>query len=304
MLVKPNFKLTSKALSLPFTSEVVIEPLPVNFGHTVGNALRRVLLTNLEGAAAVRVKIAGVTHQFSTLNGVHEDILQFILNLKQVRFSLENADEATVTLNASGEKIVTAADLDLPTGVKIANPDQVLANLTASKAKLQATITVVKGMGYTTAEENAVEEAGVIPLDASFSPILRANYTVEATRVGRRTDFEKIRLVVTTDGTTTADDAVHQAAKILTAFYTQVFNPVFEESASETAPNLKNIVEQPIEDLDLPTRVTNALKKGGFKTFSDLNGIKMDDLLKVKNLGGKSAEMVAKKAKAKGVIIV
>lgn len=303
MMVKPNFKLSVKPLNKAFSAEVSIEPLPVNFGHTVGNALRRVLLTSLEGAAAVRVKVNGVTHQFSTLSGVHEDVLQFILNLKQVRFSLSNADEATVILNATKEGVVTAADLELPAGVNVANPDQVLATLTANKAKLHATITIAKGIGFVPAEENAVEETGVIPLDASFSPILRAQYFVESTRVGRRTDFEKVRLEVVTDGTIEPEVAVHEAAKILTSFYTQVFHPVFDEVKAETEDGLKSVIEQPIEDLELPTRITNALKKGGYKSLTDLGNSKMDDLLKVKNLGSKSAEMVAKKAKAKGIII-
>lgn len=303
MMVKPNFKLSVKPLDKAFSAEVSIEPLPINFGHTVGNALRRVLLTSLEGAAAVRVKINGVTHQFSTLSGVHEDILQFILNLKQVRFSLQNSDEATVTLNANKEGVVTAADLELPAGVKVANPDQVLATLTASKAKLQATITIAKGIGFVPAEENAIDEAGVIPLDATFSPVVRAQYYVESTRVGRKTDFEKVRLEVFTNGTIDPEAAVHEAAKILTSFYTQVFNPIFDEVKVDTDSGLKSVIEQPIEDLELPTRITNALKKGGYKSLTDLGNAKMDDLLKVKNLGGKSAEMVAKKAKAKGIVI-
>jgi len=303
MMVKPNFKLSVKPLDKAFSAEVSIEPLPINFGHTVGNALRRVLLTSLEGAAAVRVKINGVTHQFSTLSGVHEDILQFILNLKQVRFSLQNSDEATVTLNANKEGVVTAADLELPAGVKVANPDQVLATLTANKAKLQATITIAKGIGFVPAEENAIDEAGVIPLDATFSPVVRAQYYVESTRVGRKTDFEKVRLEVFTNGTIDPEAAVHEAAKILTSFYTQVFNPIFDEVKVDTDSGLKSVIEQPIEDLELPTRITNALKKGGYKSLTDLGNAKMDDLLKVKNLGGKSAEMVAKKAKAKGIVI-
>ncbi len=300
-MVKPNYKLIVKPKEVN-SAEIVIEPLPVNFGHTVGNALRRVLLSSLPGGAAVRVKIAGVTHQFSTLDGLQEDILQFILNLKQVRFALESEEEATVTLSASGEKTITAADLDLPSGVTIANPDQVLAHLTSPKSKLSAQITVAKGVGYVPSEENSTSEAGVIPLDASFSPVIRANYTVEATRVGRRTDFEKVRLQVVTNGTTDPESAVLEAAKILTAFYTQVFNPTFEE-AEETTALPKVGSDQSIEDLDLPTRIGNALKKGGYKTLADLATASREDIIKVKNLGAKSAELVIKKAKAKGINI-
>lgn len=298
-MIKPNFKLTVKP-GTAHSAEIVIEPLPVNFGHTVGNALRRVLLSSLPGGAAVRVKIAGVTHQFSTLDGLQEDILQFILNLKLVRFSLDS-DEATVTLSASGEKEVTAADLDLPSGVKVANPDQILAHLTGTKSKLSATVTVAKGVGYVPAEENASSEAGVIPLDASFSPVVRANYQVEATRVGRRTDLEKVRLTVVTNGTIDPESAVNEAAKILATFYTQVFNPTFEAIEEGVGSTLKVGSDQSIEDFDLPTRITNALKKGGIKTLADLSASTKEDLMKVKNLGSKSAELVIKKAKAKGI---
>ncbi len=298
-MIKPNFKLTVKPGQV-HTAEIVIEPLPINFGHTVGNALRRVLLSSLSGGAAVRVKIAGVTHQFSTLNGLQEDILQFILNLKQVRFALDG-DEAKVTLSESGEKTITAADLKLPSGVTIANPDQVLAHLTAAKSKLVAEITVGRGIGYVTADEHATAEVGVIPLDASFSPVTRVNYSVEATRVGRRTDLEKVRLMVTTNGTIEPEQAVLEAAKLLASFYTQVFNPTFDAVEEGGLVALKSGSDQSIEDLDLPTRITNALKKGGYKTMADLASSTKEDLMKVKNLGAKSAELVIKKAKAKGI---
>lgn len=300
-MIKPNFKLTVKPREA-HSAEIVIEPLPVNFGHTVGNALRRVLLSSLSGGAAIRVKIAGVTHQFSTLDGLQEDILQFILNLKQVRFALDSEEE-NVTLSASGEKVITAADLDLPSGVRIANPEQVLAHLTGAKSKLSATITVGRGVGYVPAEEHATSEAGVIPLDASFSPVVRANYSVEATRVGRRTDLEKVRLLVITNGTVEPEAAVLESAKILATFYTQVFNPTFEEVEEGAVSSLKVGSDQSIEDLDLPTRITNALKKGGIKTLADLASATREDLMKVKNLGAKSAELVIKKAKAKGIIL-
>lgn len=301
-MIKPNFKLTVKPLA-GHSAEIVIEPLPVNFGHTVGNALRRVLLSSLPGAAAIRVKISGVAHQFSTLDGLQEDILQFILNLKQVRFALDGDEEETVTLSESGEKVITAADLALPSGVKVANPEQVLAHLTAGKSKLVATITVGRGVGYVPAEEHATSEAGVLPLDASFSPVVRANYTVEATRVGRRTDLEKVRLLVITNGTVEPEAVVLDAARILATFYTQVFNPTFEVIEEGATSTLKAGFDQSVEDLDLPTRITNALKKGGLKSLADLAGSSKGDLLKVKNLGSKSAELVIKKAKAKGIVL-
>jgi len=299
-MTKPNFKLTTEMIDAN-SAQIIIEPLPINFGHTVGNALRRVLLSSLTGAAATKIKIAGVNHQFSTVDGLQEDILQLILNIKQVRFTLDH-DEAIVSLNASGEGTITAADLELPSGVTIVNPDQVLVNLTSSKAKLSAQITVTSGTGYVPAEEHASQEVGVIPLDSAFSPIVRANYTVESTRVGRRTDFEKIRLLIVTNGTVEPQAAVMEAAKILASFYNQVFDPTFE-ALEEGVSTLKMGVDQSIEELDLPTRIANALKKGGYKTLTDLAKASADDLMKVKNLGAKSAELVIKKAKAKGITI-
>ncbi len=299
-MIKPNFKVTTESKK-DHSAEIIIEPLPINFGHTVGNALRRVLLSSLTGAAATQIKIAGVNHQFSTIDGLQEDVLQLILNIKQVRFSLDH-EQAIVTLNVSGEKTITAADLELPSGVKVINPDQLLANLTTAKGKLSAQITVTQGTGYVPAEEHATAEIGVIPLDSAFSPVVRANYTVESTRVGRRTDFEKVRLLIVTNGTVEPEEAVMEAAKILTSFYNQVFNPTFE-AVEESVSTIKMGVDQSIEELDLPTRIANALKKGGYKTLTDLAKVSKEDLMKVKNLGAKSAELVIKKAKAKGITI-
>ncbi|MBI3954700.1 DNA-directed RNA polymerase subunit alpha [Candidatus Collierbacteria bacterium] len=302
-MIKPNFKLTVNPLANN-TAEVIIEPLPKNFGHTIGNALRRVLLSSLSGSAPTQVKIAGVTHQFSTLEGLQEDTLEFILNLKQVRFALDNLDSANVKINVSGQRTVTAADLELPSGVTVSNPDQVLAHLTSAKSKLSANITVQTGIGYVPAEENGtINELGAIPLDASFSPVLRVNYSVEATRVGRRADLDKVRLLITTNNTIDPETAVIQASQILTDFFTHFHSPVFEteEEMSLTSGLLDQ--EQSIEELDLPTRVTNALKKGGYKNLADLGKASLNDLIKVKNMGEKSASLVVKKSKAKGIMI-
>jgi DNA-directed RNA polymerase subunit alpha len=288
-MLKPNFKIEEKSLEKNIT-ELVIDPLPQNFGHTIGNALRRVLLSSLVGAAAVRVKIENINHQFSTMEGLQDDVLDFVLNLKQLRFVLESEGPVTVTLQAKGKGVVTGADLKLPSGVKLVNPEHVLAELTSASAKLNAEIEVSQGTGYVPAEQHANEEIGAIPLDASFSPIIAVNYKVEATRVGRKTDFDKVRLTVTTDGTIDAKDALEQASKVLSNFFAQVNNPKFEEPVEEELSPLVKIGDiQPVEDLDLPVRVINALKKGGFKYLSDLSGIVASDLTKVKNIGEKSA---------------
>ncbi len=299
-MLEPNFKINIKDKGLN-SAEVIIEPLPQNFGHTVGNALRRVLLTSLVGGAAIRVKIDGVTHQFSTLDGIKEDILEFILNLKTLNFSVAGDEIVEAKLKVSGSKTVTAADLDLPSGVEVANPEVVLLTSTTSKSKFNATITISSGMGYVSAEENATNEVGVIPLDASYSPVVRANYTVEAARVGRSSNYDKVRLTLTTDGTVTPEVAVKESAKILTDF----FGYVNSESAYTVDEKVKSTKETSgfVDDLDLPTRVLNALRKSGINKLSDLKSLSLADLKKVKNLGEKSALQVVDTAKEKGVII-
>jgi len=267
----------------------------------MGNALRRVLLTSLDGGAAIRVKIDGVSHQFSTLTGLQEDIVEFILNLKTLNFFVDSDEPVDVKLKVSGVKEVKASDLDLPSNVTIANPDTVLAHLTSPKSKLSAVITVGKGLGYVASEENATNEIGVIPLDASFSPVLKANYTVEAARVGRSSNFDKVRLTLTTDGTITPGEAVRSAARVLTSFYDYVNSAEAYQVEKKSAHEATTAGF--VDDLDLPTRVLNALKKSGINKLADLKALTLGDLKKVKNLGEKSAMQVVEKAAEKGVII-
>jgi len=299
-MLDPNFKINIKDKG-DFSAEVIIEPLPQNFGHTVGNALRRVLLTSLVGGAAIRVKVDGVTHQFSTVDGIKEDVLEFILNLKTLNFIVPDNEAYEAKIKVSGQKQVTAADIDLPTGVQVANPDVVLFNSTSAKSKFAASITITSGMGYVAADEHATNEIGVIPLDASFSPVLKANYTVEAARVGRSSNYDKVRLTLTTDGTMTPEDAVRNSAEILSKF----FSFVNSEEAHTQVEKVKATRETAgfIDDLDLPTRVLNALKKSGLTKLSDLKSLSLADLKKVKNLGEKSALQVVDMAKEKGIII-
>ena len=299
-MLQPNFKVTIKETDVN-SAQIVIEPLPQNFGHTLGNSLRRVLLTSLEGGAATSVKIDGVSHPFSTLSGLKEDVLELILNLKSVNFGVDSDDIKTVKLHANGVKEVTVADLDLPTGVTVSNPEKVLVHLTSPKAKLNAVITVAKGRGYVAAEEHATDEIGVIPLDSSFSPVVSASYTIESTRVGRDTNFDKVRLNVTTDGTVAPVDAFKQAASLITNYFAYVNN----DDAYSIEAKVKATAETAgfVDDLDLPTRVLNALKKAGIVKLADLKAMSLSDLQKVKNLGEKSAQQVVEKAKDKGIII-
>jgi len=299
-MLEPNFKVQVKDIAVN-TAEVIIEPLPQNFGHTLGNALRRVLLTSLEGGAATRVKIDGITHQFSTLSGMKEDVLELILNLKKLNFQVDSDEPVEIKLKSSGQTTVKASDLDLPANVSLANSDTVLCHLTSSKAKLSATITVAKGIGYVAAEDNATDEIGVIPLDSSFSPVIKANYTIEAARVGRSSNYDKVRLTLTTNGTIAPEDAVKGAARILTGF----FDYVNSEQAYIQEVKSKSVIETAgfVDDLDLPTRVLNALKKADINKLSDLKTLTLVDLKKVKNLGEKSALQVIEKAGEKGITI-
>ena len=299
-MLEPNFKVSVKDIAVN-SAEITIEPLPQNFGHTLGNSIRRVLLTSLEGGAAVRVKIDGVSHQFSTLAGMKEDVLELILNLKTLNFNIDSEEPVELKLKASGATVVKASDIDLPANVTIANPDVILCHLTSAKAKLSATITVANGMGYVAAEDNATDEIGVIPLDASFSPVVRANYTIEAARVGRSSNFDKVRLTLTTNGTISPEEAVKSAARITTGF----FDYVNSAEAYVKEIKSKSVIETAgfVDDLDLPTRVLNALKKANINKLSDLKALTLSDLKKVKNLGEKSAQQVVEMAKEKGINI-
>ena len=301
-MLQPNFKITHKETGAN-SAQIIVEPLPQNFGHTLGNALRRILLTSLEGGAATSIKIDGVSHQFSTVSGLREDVLELILNIKGVRFAVDSDEIKTVKLHATGEKTITAGDLDLPTGVSVTNPEKVLAHLTSSKAKLNAVITVSRGMGYVAAEEHQSDEIGIIPLDSSFSPVVSASYTIEATRVGRSTAFDKIKMDVVTDGSIAPLEAFKVSARLLTDYSAYVNSE--EAYQIEAKPKTVSVVSGGyVDDLDLPTRVLNALKKAGIIKLSDLKALSLSDLQKVKNLGEKSAAQVVEKAAEKGISIV
>ena len=288
-------------------AELVMEPLEQGYGHTLGNALRRVLLSSLPGAAVTSVKIGGIRHQFATLEGLEQDIVELILNLKQVRLHYEGAEPVTARIKMSGAGTIRAADIEVPATVQIVNPDLELAELTEARAKLEAELTIEGGTGYSMAEERQSTTIGVIPMDVLFSPVTRVAYKVEATRVGRRTDFDKLILQVWTDGTVEPQEAVNQAAQILVAHFKQIYDPVVIDqpqatpvAASGVMPELYRLT---VEELDLPTRIANALRKGGYKTVKDLAEATVVQLKQVKNLGEKSVESVVALLAKKGIEI-
>jgi DNA-directed RNA polymerase subunit alpha len=281
----------------------VITPLADGYGHTLGIALRRVLLTSLRGAAITTVEIEGVKHQFSTLKGMKEDVLDFLLNLKKVAVSYSGTDPITATISVKTPGEVKAGDIEVPGGVVIANPELVLANL-AKGAKLEAKITIESGVGYLPAEDREQEQIGIVPLDASFSPVVRVNPKVEETRVGRFTNYDKLILEIWTNGTVEPMDALKEAAKTLVTYFDQIVNPQEQVVATPEAPvadSAGSVGKLSVEELGLPTRVANALAKAGFETVEKLVNAPRVELMKVRNLGEKSLDVINDLLKEKGV---
>jgi len=284
----------------------VIEPLDRGFGYTFGNSLRRVLLSSLEGAAVTSVKIEGVAHEFTTLPGVREDVTDIILNLKQLVCILHGeSPEVEVRLTKRGEGVVTGADIEAPADLEILNPDLEIANL-SSKGRLEITLTIGRGRGYVPAEGNRgqAHTIGVIPVDSMFSPIKRVSYDVEAARVGQRTDYDKLILDVTTDGSVDPKDAIAEAAEILIrqlAIFTDLEKI---EGFGESAPSGDGAGEAagvslaggmenfPIEELELGVRSYNCLKRVGIETIGDLVTKSESELAAIPNFGKKSIEEV------------
>jgi len=304
-LLEPRFKIYEEKAEATHAL-IVLEPLEAGYGHTLGNALRRALLTSLSGAAITKVRIANASHQFSTIEGVVEDVLQLSLNLKSVRIkAAENFQTGLLHLEAQGPGEVTAADLVCESGFEVVNPKLHLATLNKG-AKLEMELTVEVATGYRQADIKEAVAIGEVSLDALFSPVTKVTYQVEDTRVGRRIDFNKLILDVTTDGTLAPMTAVKQAAQILLAQFNQVYDPVIEvepEVKEELSPEEIEILRLTVEELDLPTRIANALRKGGFETVGDLKGTAKATIAKVKNLGGKSINIIAEALAKKNVTL-
>jgi DNA-directed RNA polymerase subunit alpha len=288
----------------------VIEPLDRGFGYTFGNSLRRVLLSSLEGAAVTSVKIEGVAHEFTTLPGVREDVMDIILNLKNLICRLEgDSPEIEVRLDKRGAGTVTAADIEAPADLEILNPDLEIANL-ADKGRLELTLTIGRGRGYVPAELNRGPEhaIGTIPVDSIFSPVRRVSYEVEAARVGQRTDYDKLTLDITTNGSLDPRDAIGQAAEILIrqlAIFTDLDRiEGLGEAAAEVetdAPQAHGMENFPIEELELGVRSYNCLKRVGIETIGDLVTKSEDELAAIPNFGKKSIEEVRETLNAHGL---
>lgn len=285
-------------------AKLVITPLESGFGDTLGTSLRRVLMSSMRGAAITGVKIKDVNHQFSSLKGMKEDVLDFMLNLKKVSFTYKGDEPIKVKLSANSIGEVKAGDIETSSDCEVSNPELVLANLTDG-AKLEAEMVVESGIGYRLAEEQEDLEVGMLPLDSSFSPVERVNYKVEETRVGRVTNYNKLNLEVWTDGTISPQDAVVEASKTLIKYFNQIVNPkkVEEEVEQEEEDAIGPVGRLSVEEIGLPTRVANALSRSGYDTVEKLVKADKDDLVKVRNLGEKSIDVINDALKEKGVQI-
>lgn len=303
---QPVFKLRVEEQTETYGT-LVIEPLRQGFGQTLGNALRRVMMSYLQGAAVTAVQISGVRHQFSTLKGLNEDIVDLILNVKQLRVAYKGEGPITVRLQAKGPGVVKASQIEVQPGVTIANPDLVLAHLAESSSKLDVTFTIESGVGYSSSEERDIKTLGVIPIDSVFSPVVRVNYEVSNTRVGRLTNYDKLTIQVWTDGTIAPSDAVMEAAKILRYYFNQLVNPaedgedVSEKTDEKHAASNNEAYKLTVEELELPTRIANALRKAGYGTVKELVEAPRAKIIKVKNLGGKSIKIIEAALRDKGV---
>jgi DNA-directed RNA polymerase subunit alpha len=279
----------------------VIEPLDKGFGYTYGNSLRRVLLSSLGGAAIKSVRIEGVAHEFSNIDGVKEDVTDIVLNLKDIVIRMHtDADEVEVPLVANGPGEVTAADIDLPAGVEILNPSAPIATL-EKKTKLEMYLSVGRGRGYSPAEENKSEDQpiGVIPIDSIFSPIRRASYRVDSARVGQRTDFDKLTLEVETDGSLEPGSALREAAELMIkslAIFTDA-DRLDELTQTNGAgpgeePGLSEGDDRLIEELEIGVRAYNCLKRAGVQTIGELTSKSFSELTAIPNFGERSIEEV------------
>lgn len=303
---KPNIQCVEKAEDNSF-GRFVIEPLERGYGITLGNALRRVLLSSLPGAAVTAVKIDGILHEFSTAPGVVEDIADIILNLKGLSIKMHTDEPRTIIVDAKGEGVVYASDIITDQDVEILNPDHYIATL-ESDGVLHMEISICKGRGYVSADKNKREDQpiGLIPIDSLFSPVIKVNFTVEDTRVGQQTDYDKLTIDVLTDKTIAPDEAISSSAQILSD-YLNLFIGLTESVPQEVALIEKEdskkdkLLEMTIEELDLSVRSYNCLKRAGIHTAQELSNKTEEEMMKVRNMGRKSLEEVVAKLNELGL---
>lgn len=290
------------------SSTFEVEPLYPGYGMTLGNSMRRVLLSSLAGSAITGVKIEGVSHEFSTASGVREDVIEIILNLKQVRFSNIHEEPVTISLKKTGKGAVTAGDIKVIAGVEVANPDQVIAHLDNAKSKIEMDLHIEQGRGYAAVESRASEKlpVGMIAIDAIYTPIKRVRYSVENTRVGQMTNLDKLILDVETDGTVSPSNAVEQAAEILVGHFQVIAG---HDVVSVGAGGIVTAAEKQeadmaqisIDEVNFSPRTTNALMNNDIKTIKEIMELKQTELKELKGFGQKAYEEVLEKLDELGV---
>lgn len=288
----------------------VVEPLERGYGTTLGNSLRRIMLSSLPGAAVSHVKIDGVVHEFSSIPGVKEDVTEIIMNIKSlaIKNTSDTSEPKVAYIEFEGEGVVTGADIQADPDIEILNPEQVIATLSGTDSKLYMELTITKGRGYVSSDKNKKEDLpiGVIPVDSIYTPVERVNLTVQNTRVGQITDFDKLTLDVYTNGTLAPDEAVSLAAKVLSEhlnlFIDLSENAKTAEVMVEKEDNEKEkVLEMNIDELELSVRSYNCLKRAGINTVEELTNRTAEDMMKVRNLGRKSLEEVLAKLKELGL---
>lgn len=306
MLIAQRPTLTEENIS-EFRSRFIIEPLEPGFGYTLGNSLRRTLLSSIPGAAVTSIRIDGVLHEFSTVPGVKEDVTEIILNIKGLVVSSEHDEPITAYLRKTGAGQVTAADISAPAGVEIHNPELVIATLN-DKAKFEVELTIERGRGYVSAQQNRNEysEAGQIPIDSIYSPVLKVTYRVEATRAGERTDFDRLVVDVESKPAISPRDAIASAGRTLVELFglARELNSAAEGIEIGPAPVdqvLSSELSMPIEDLDLSVRSYNCLKREGINTVSELVSLSETQLMNIRNFGQKSVDEVKDKLTEMGL---
>jgi len=294
----------------PNAATVTMEPFERGYGHTLGNALRRILLSSMVGYAPTEASIAGVVHEYSTVDGVREDVVDILLNLKGVVFKLHNRDEVTLLLKKEGEGIVSAADIELPHDVEIINPDHLIAHLQGG-GRLEMQIKIEKGRGYVPGNVRAFRDdhsktIGRVVMDASFSPVKRVSYTVESARVEQRTDLDKLVMTIETNGAMTPEEAVRQAARILVdqlSVFAALEGTAEIAVASRVSPQVDPILLRPVDDLELTVRSANCLKAENIYYIGDLIQRTENELLKTPNLGRKSLNEIKEVLAARGLTL-
>ena len=303
---KPKIETVEISNDLKY-GKFVVEPLERGYGTTLGNSLRRILLSSLPGAAVTSIQIDGVLHEFSTIEGVVEDVASIILNLKKLALKIYSDEEKVIEIDFAGEGVITAADIMHDSDVEVLNPDLYIATV-AKNGHLRMRMHAQRGRGYTPADQNKREDLpiGVIPIDSIYTPVSRVNFTVENTRVGQSSDFDKLSLDVWTDGSIGPKEAISLGAKILTE-HLNIFVGLTDEAKTaeimveKEEDQKEKVLEMTIEELDLSVRSYNCLKRAGINTVLELANKSEDDMMKVRNLGRKSLEEVKHKLEELGL---